>query len=504
MTIISSYISLLIILTALYYQYQFYKKAKHGRDLLSDTFPEDLEDLVLYEDEDLNCTQIGVKEEFVENDTFSNIRKDINLYLASNKGSVEYSIIKDITERQCGNIEQQIEAITPVPIYIGLCGTVLGIIIGVLFLIFGGGLQSIVDSGLGGIQSLLTGVAIAMITTFIGVVFTILSSNNTKSSFEEYENEKNMFLSWVQVNLLPQMDGNVVTTLNILQNNLNKFNSDFSQNTQALNKVFDGIRDTYKEQAELVKTVQNLNVQEIAMTNIRVLRELKDCTEQINQLQQFINLTGRYLTQIESLNSNLSEHYDRTMLIENMGKFFMDEVKQIEVRKSLISQAVTDIDSSLHRAFEGLKDHASEEYTEFQDATTKQHSLFLKAIESQQETLSKKLEETSQIVEELHNLVDVKENLSNLLYATKSQADQLEDLKTIMKACVSNGSKQNELLNELNRSIDNVSYEAPISRDPSSTTVIVKTPTWAIVTCVITCLVVIGTCAFFVAKSVLQ
>lgn len=504
MTIITNYISLLIILIALYLQIKFFLKAKRGRDLLSDTFPEDLEDLVLYEDEDLNCLQVGVKDEFVENETFSNIRNDINSYLASNKGSVEYSIIKDITERHCGNIEQQIEAITPVPIYFGLCGTVLGIIIGVLFLIFGGGLQSIVDSGVGGIQSLLEGVAIAMVTTLSGVGFTIASSNNTKDSFEEYENEKNMFLSWIQVNLLPQMDGNVVTTLNILQKNLNKFNSDFSQNSQALNRVFDGIRNTYREQADLVKTVQNLNVQDIAMANIRVLRELKDCTEQINQLQQFINLTGRYLTQIESLNSNLSEHYDRTMLIENMGKFFMDEVKQIEVRKSLITQAVTDIDSNLHRAFDGLKEHAADEYTEFQNATTEQHSLFLKAIETQQEALSKKLEETSQIVEELHNLVDVKESMSSLLNATKNQADQLADLKTIMKACVSNGSKQNELLSELNRSIDNVRYEAPISSNPSSTTVIVKTPTWAIVTCVITCLVVIGTCAYFVAKSLLQ
>ena len=504
MTTVTSYISLLIILTALYYQYQFYKKAKRGRALLSDTFPEDLDDLKLYEDEDLECTQIGLNKEFEENETFSNVRNDINSYLASNKGSVEYSIIKDITERHCGNIEQQIEAITPVPIYIGLCGTVLGIIIGVLFLIFGGGLQSIVDSGVGGIQSLLTGVAIAMITTFVGVIFTILSSNNTKDSFEEYENEKNMFLSWVQVNLLPHMDGNVVTTLSVLQKNLNRFNNDFSQNTKELNKVFDGIKDSYREQADLVETVQRLNVNEIAMANIKVLRELKECTEQINQLQQFINQAGSYLTKIETLNSNLSDHYERTLLIENMGKFFMDEVKQIEVRKSLISQAVTDIDSNLHKAFEGLKDHASNEYTEFQNATTQQHSLLMKAVESQQEALSRKLEETSQIVEELHNLVDVKESMSNLLLTTKSQSEQMSALQGIMREIVSNGVKQNELLVELNRGIDNVRYESPVSNNPSSTKVVVKIPKWAIVICVFTCLVVIGTCAYFVIKSVLQ
>lgn len=503
MTIITSCISLLIILTALYYQYRFYKKAKRGRNLLSDTFPESLDDLQLLDDEELGCTQIGLAEDFGENETFSNIRRDINSYLSSNRGSVEYSIIKDITERHCGNIEQQIEAITPVPIYIGLCGTVLGIIIGVLFLILGGGLQSIVDSGVGGIQSLLTGVAIAMITTLAGVVFTISSSNNTKDSFEEYENEKNMFLSWVQVNLLPRMDDNVVNTLSILEKNLSKFNYDFNKNTSELNKVFDRINDSYRKQADLVKTVQQLNVNEIAMANIKVLRELKECTEKISQLQRFINLTGNYLTKIESLNSNLTDYYNRTLLIENMGKFFKEEVEQIEVRKSLLSQAVTDIDLNLHKALDNLKDHAVDEYTEFQNTTTQQHSLLLKAIDSQQEALSKKLEETSQIVEELHNLVEVKESMANLLSATKTQTEQLAPLQDILREVVTNGSKQNELLKELNRGIDSIHYETPVSANQHPAKVVVKVPVWAVITTVFTCLVVIGTCAYIVVKSVM-
>lgn len=115
-------ITFLIIAIALFYQKEFFYKARAGRKTLINIFPENLDDdLLLCEDDDTKCLQIAVSEEYEEhfdNDIFATIRKDINSYLASNKGSVEYSIIKDITDRHCSNVEQQIEAITPVPIYI--------------------------------------------------------------------------------------------------------------------------------------------------------------------------------------------------------------------------------------------------------------------------------------------------------------------------------------------------------------------------------------------------
>lgn len=506
MAYISSIISLIIIIGALILQNYFYKKAKQGRDLLSDTFPENKDDISLLDDEELDCPQICVNESFHENEIFAKIRNDINSYLVSNKGSVEYSIIKDITERHCGNIEQQVEAITPVPIYIGLCGTVLGIIIGVFLLIWGDGLQNIVDSGVSGIQSLLKGVAIAMITTFVGVFFTILSSNNTKSSSKEYESEKNMFLSWVQVNLLPQMDGNIISTFTILEKNLNKFNSEFAQNTFALNRVFDGIKDSYQEQAELVRTIQRLNVNEIAMANIKVLQELKDCTEQIHQLQHFISLSGQYLSSIESLNKNLSDHYDRTKLIENMGQFFMSEVKQIEQRKSAISEAVAEIDSSLINAFKGLNEHSNNEYNELKNSTAEQHASFLDAIHKQQEALQKKLEETTQIVEELHNLVDVKQSLSDLLDAYKVQGSQINGLTNIMSNIATSNETQNALMKEMIMGIDKISYESSSSTITTipQTNYTFKLPMWFVVSCLITFFVIISTCVLFVVKTYLQ
>lgn len=509
MEIVFGFVTFLIIAFAIYYQKRYFQKAREGRRTLINIFPENLDDdLMAHEDEDSKCIQIDISEEYKElfdNETFANIRKDINSYLASNKGSVEYSIIKDITDRHCSNIEQQIDAITPVPIYIGLCGTVAGIITGVVFLILGGGLKNIASAGVDGIQSLLIGVAIAMITTLVGVLLTIISSTNTKDSTEEYEREKNSFLSWVQVKLLPKMDGNMTTTLDILQRNLAKFNKGFYENTQTLKKVFSGINESYEKQADLIKTVQNLKINDIANANVMVLRELKDCTEQINNLQQFINSSGRYLTNIEALNNNLSNHYNRTQLIENMGKFFMDEVKQIEQRKAAISEYVADIDSSLKLAFGELKEHTHNEYQVLKDNASDEHSSFLKAIEEQKEALQKKLNETTQLVEELHNLSDVKNSMVSLIDITKTQGNYLEELNRSMLQMKNSNSEQISLLREMVDRIGSlhVDVDMPTIKSNMPSNFSFKIPKWVTITGIFTCLVIVSTCIYFIVKSIM-
>ena len=76
------------------------------------------------------------------------------------------------------------------------------------------------------------GVAVATGTTFFGVLLTILGSVPHKESQKINEQRKNEFLSWMQGELLPQMNMNMVSTLDMLQRNLNQFNKDFSDNSK--------------------------------------------------------------------------------------------------------------------------------------------------------------------------------------------------------------------------------------------------------------------------------
>ena len=246
-------ISVIVLAVAMVLQFMAFSKTQAYRHKLKQIFPTSPEDDLTTElDDEGLSVQIQFQNTKKRSAVFTGIVDAINNYLKKNQGAADYSTLKDITDRQSDAVEAQIEATAPVPIYIGLCGTVLGIVLGVCVLAFGGGLDSLLtvsdssenltpvvttisqatenldankdDVGAEGIKMLLQGVGIAMLTTFIGVLLTIIGSWTHKNATGESENRKNKFLNWMQGELLPQMKHNMASTLIILQKNLAKFN----------------------------------------------------------------------------------------------------------------------------------------------------------------------------------------------------------------------------------------------------------------------------------------
>mgnify|MGYP005749502281 FL=1 len=553
-------VSLVVLAVAVIFQIIAFSRTQHLRTTLRKIFPESPEEDLSTEFDEWNTSvQITYANENKKSKIFQSIVDAINNYLAKNQGATDYSTLKDITDRQCDAVEAQIDTTAPVPIYIGLCGTLIGIVLGVGILGYGGGIESLLgapavteqvitvgskselpatakldigqkavvkstgktyvlaeqgqweayeDAGATGIRDLLRGVAIAMLTTFIGVLLTIIGSFSYRNSTEDNERKKNKFLNWMQGELLPQMKHNMASTLAILQKNLTKFNKDFATNSQNLNKIFENINTTYKENATLLEAVQKLDVDGMAQANIRVLRELQACTEQINDLHTFLQQSNQYIARVESLNSNLSDHLDRTKLIENLGEFFKSEVEQIQLRKEAISKAVGDIDLEVQKSIEGLSKHIGKQYEELTGATSKQHLEFMKAIDAQQEALNKKLEETSLIIDELKNLVDVKESMNKVADATTAQSEKLDQLLKLEESIRAMATKSDSQGGKIDRLADavyalvtrsvpvqsNGVMQIPVPSEPQ------KTPLWAVITGCTTCAVLIGTCVIVILK----
>ena len=553
-------VSLVVLAVAVIFQIIAFSRTQHLRTTLRKIFPESPEEDLSTEFDEWNTSvQITYANENKKSKIFQSIVDAINNYLAKNQGATDYSTLKDITDRQCDAVEAQIDTTAPVPIYIGLCGTLIGIVLGVGILGYGGGIESLLgapavteqvitvdskselpatakldigqkavvkstgktyvlseqgqweayeDAGATGIRDLLRGVAIAMLTTFIGVLLTIIGSFSYRNSTEDNERKKNKFLNWMQGELLPQMKHNMASTLAILQKNLTKFNKDFATNSQNLNKIFENINTTYKENATLLEAVQKLDVDGMAQANIRVLRELQACTEQINDLHTFLQQSNQYIARVESLNSNLSDHLDRTKLIENLGEFFKSEVEQIQLRKEAISKAVGDIDLEVQKSIEGLSKHTGKQYEELTGATSKQHLEFMKAIDAQQEALNKKLEETSLIIDELKNLVDVKESMNKVADATTAQSEKLDQLLKLEESIRAMATKSDSQGGKIDRLADAVHalvtrsvpvqsngvMQIPVPSVPQ------KTPLWAVITGCTTCAVLIGTCVIVILK----
>ena len=110
------------------------------------------------------------------NEMLQSVIGTINNYLRRNKGAAaDFNLIKDIVERQCDAVDEEINHKLPVPIYLGLMGTVMGIIIGLFSLEFEFDPETRALNGelfVNSVSSLVSGVKLAMICSFVGLGMT--------------------------------------------------------------------------------------------------------------------------------------------------------------------------------------------------------------------------------------------------------------------------------------------------------------------------------------------
>lgn len=421
-----------ILLLQAYYFIANIKKRKELESIL----PEDIDKHLSTFQNAEGVTQVSV--DSVGSKLFSQeILQPINSYLEQNKGATDYHIIKDLTDRACDKIQDEVDSYNPVPLYLGLCGTMLGVILGIGFLWLSGGLDSLLassdavatiskTSASAGIQHLLGGVAIAMIASFVGVVLTIIGTHQTKRVVAINESGRNAFLSWIQCNLLPKMSSDVVSTLGVFYQNLNQFNGTFSRNSRELQKAFEAIKTAYAGQTEYTKELNKLDIVKAQMA----FAALGSATDKINDLNEFLKGSSSYLSKVVALSDKLDTADERTKAIERMGQFFKDEIEQIKIRKSLLSESIGTIDLNLKNSLEGLQSSSKEHVGKLQTHLNQVYMGFQDAVAEQQKLLEKKLSESSLYLEQFKRLETIESQLSNLL--TSEQFIEKED-STIAK-----------------------------------------------------------------------
>jgi len=375
--------------------------------------------------------------------SFTTIVDSINDYLHNNKSVSDFHLMKDIVDRNCDAKEDEISTQIPVPLYMGLVGTMAGILAGVGFLVFSDGLKNLLDSGAGdaakGVETLLGGVAIAMISSILGIILTTVGSNRFKTAKSFVESNKHTFLSWIQSRLLPTLSDNVVGAIREMAENLTKFNEIFSENIGNLGEALGKVNESYRLQTQLLDSVKEIIDKDITSQNLQLYNALKNSTKEIGTLAEYLYNTNAYLANVRALNNKLDKNETRTRTIEQMGEFFQAEVRQIEARKSYISQAVGKTDDALQKAFDDLRENAEKQMKEFSLAAGKQQEVFqiafgklhenaekemeafYEATDKQQKMLLQKLSETETLVEELRNLTSVKTSISNLEQAARMQ-----------------------------------------------------------------------------------
>lgn len=374
------------------------------------------------------------------NSVFDLIKDNINDYLGNSQGSViDYNILKDAVDRNCETIEDEINAQMPVPLYCGLAGTMAGVIVGLFSLLSEDSISNLMTSGsksvesatlamngaASGINDLLAGVALAMVASILGIVLTTVNSVLFKQFKRQEEEGKNKFLSWVQSILLPELPNDISDSFSMFVDNLNRFNDTFRENTRGLGHTLEQINGAYSTQADIIKTIQQMNVTRMATANVKVLNALSDCTDKLEQFNVYLNSIQGYTNEIEAFRQQLSSEANMVYLLMEMKdtlssikNFFKTELGEIDQRKQAIGKSVDNVDEYVKRALERLKTSSSTSVDELK-----------KAIDDHAQGLQTFLDQEKQMLQDMSQ--EVRNEFDRQISQIPNLAKRLEDITKV-------------------------------------------------------------------------
>lgn len=321
------------------------------------------------------------------NNVFESIKDSINKYLENNSGSViDFSLLKDAVDRHCDSVENDINTLTPTPLYCGLAGTMAGVIVGLGSLITTGSITDLLSSGSGnfgtaaeGVNDLLSGVAWAMLASIMGILLTTIASLLFKRYKLQGESGKNTFLAWLQAKLLPELPSDTSDALNRLVKNLNKFNNTFAENTSSLRGALREVNESYRIQGDVIKAVHDMDVMKMAKANVRVLEELKECTDKLEQFNEYLDDIHGYTDAIHTFTTQFEQEANRLHVLEEIQQYFMRH-------KAEIAKDSADVDIALRDALRTLKETANTNANELNSTLVQQAEEFKRIIADERES----------------------------------------------------------------------------------------------------------------------
>lgn len=421
---------------------------------------EDAEEDIAAEEEEqeqmyFHVLQINLNNQQANSPVFSKILSSINNYLVKNKGAVsDFSLVKDIVERNCDAKEEEVDTQVPIPLYIGLMGTMLGIIVGIGSIVFfGDGFASFLNDPAQAIGELMGGVAIAMIASLSGIVLTTLGSWSNKESKTKLEDDKNVFYSWIQAELLPMLSDNIATTLQLLQKNLQAFNLSFEGNVRRMDAALSNISKTASDQTEMLKLIQSMDIKKLSEANVRILREFSSSANDFKAFADYMKSLNGYLDSVNNLSNNVNTFVESNAIVQ-LGKYFQEENDFFQDRRQDLNKSTVGLASAFSDSLATFKNMSEENVDAFAQHIKQQRdrleSLLAHEAEEEEKLLSQRQADSAILLQKQEDLFNEKvQKLDTVLEECKALSSikkNIEEWSNLMK-------QQNRAINELNGTI---------------------------------------------------
>lgn len=368
----------------------------------------------------------------------------INSYLLKNKGGIsDFNLMKDIVERNCDAIDEEINQQLPIPIYLGLMGTILGIILGLWSIHFDP--QNFMES----VTDLIESVKLAMVCSFMGLLLTtILSAKSYRGAKAKLEEQKNELFTFIQIELLPRLTMDANSSIVAMQAHIEKFNHDFAENVTNFDGIMVRILSVFDDQVQLQEELKELDIKQLAALNTNTLAELRKSMTEFEKFNQYLNLMNSFVQKTaqvtDSVNDQLRRTDDIKYVISSMeenienNRLVMEKLQnflqKVEAHNTLIT-ATASLDDTLTDAIDQLRKHVQEEINAIK-VHTSQASLDLnQLLISEKGNLEKlkNLDSLSNLQQLVQSVTAMKESYDLQSYALSDQVGNLAHAISEMK-----------------------------------------------------------------------
>jgi len=227
-----------------------------------------------------------------KNGAFEVILSATNAYLSKNKGSADFNIIKSIADRSVESQENKVSSSLSLPLYLGLMGTFIGVILGLASIAIDG--FSLNDTDVI-IKELIRGVVLAMIVSLFGLALTTnLNARIFKNAVAVRDVCRNRYLNFLQAELLPNLDNNLYSALDQFRSNIADFNVKFGKNLDIFDTSFNeniknlratvtgmatqigAVNENTTVQLEFLQELKKIGYNRMAEANIKVFDKIKE------------------------------------------------------------------------------------------------------------------------------------------------------------------------------------------------------------------------------------
>lgn len=361
---------------------------------------------------------------------FMEVVEETNAYLCKNVGtSADFTLLQDICERKIATLESQISNTINSPLYLGLAGTFVGIIIGLVGIAFN--VDALFNSGdMSPLRNLLLGVGMAMIASLFGLGLMIWNTSvNYKKALVGCDQNKNAYYDFLRRELMPVLSNSMASSLNSLKSVLGEFIGKFGHNLDAYANSAELLNDNIEKQHLLLVELNKMDQPKLAVQIAESFKSLKESSDSLGIFRQYQNDLNKTIEKIEgvvayigNIISNFEDFSNNLRIVVNNQAVAVELQKDFKTAIEKHFPTGSEAREMWRKEFDELSSDATEVSNELNEQL-KASTEYIRTFVQNNQTSFESLADLKDVIESLVNYSNVQAN------CYKDLKQEIEDLK---------------------------------------------------------------------------